>query len=102
LPPATLSKGLPIQVDSLTQLIGVTGVGDTLSELQLKNMIAADVDSASVDAFQAQLAEHDCGNATLTNRLLRKGVVVRYRYVDAANAALTAVELTDAICGGVR
>lgn len=85
----------------MTQLVHVTAVGDTLdSELLLNNVTAAELDSASVEAFRTQLIEHDCANAGLRSHLLSKGVVVRYRYVDTANAPLTSVDLTDAVCSG--
>ena len=100
---ADASKGLPIQVDSVTQLVAVAAVGDTLdSKLQIRNITAADLDSTSVDAFRTQLITHDCGNAGLRDHLLAKGVVIRYRYVDAADAPLTSIELTQAVCSGVR
>lgn len=100
---AAVQDVLPKKVDSVTWLRSVTAVGDTLAySYQLTNMNASELDSASADAFRAQLIERACGNAALRGTMLSQGVVVRYRYADSVNTAMTAVDVTDAVCSGTR
>src|ERR1043166_2100709 len=96
---ADVSKTLPKQVDSVTELRSVAAAGDTLVyEYRLSNTTAADLDSAAVEAFRGQLIDHACANQSMRDRFMRHGVVIRHQYADTSGARLTSVDVTDAIC----
>ena len=102
---ARLAKGairaaglIPKRIDAITMLNGVEAHSDTLVYYLQLRMTPEEWKDSQGSTFRTQLINRICGDRTLRDESIAKGVIVRYRYSDMYNRDLASIYVTEAVC----
>ena len=92
---------LPMMLDSETEVTSTVALNHVLQyNYRLVRLDAANADGAALKAkLQNQIRDRGCNSPVLRNKLLRKGITVRFAYSDSSNQELFTIGLEPKDCG---
>jgi hypothetical protein len=101
---AQVNQGLPKSVDEITELTRVDAEeGVLVYRYTLTRGTAADYDANAITSTLKPLALKDvCNAAPAREKLLNKGVTLRYAYADKSGGAIVSFDLQQADCPAAR
>jgi hypothetical protein len=96
-----MNASMPQQVDANTELVGVSGSGRTF----VYNYRLSSADSASVDSqeflnsIRPLITNHACTQPATRKAMLKRGVTLRYEWMDRNQKSIASLEVNEGMCG---
>ena len=98
---AEINRSIPVMIDQETELMPAVGEpGMLIYNYRLVNVSAAQVDHNKFAAgAKERLKESACNRPETRDNFLKKGVTLRYSYVDKDKQHIATIDVTPADCG---
>ena len=95
------NRDLPKMLDSETEVTSTVALNHMLQyNYRLVRLDASSADRDALTAtFQRQIRDNGCTSPVLRDKLLRKGITVRFAYYDSSYQALFSIDLEPKHCG---
>jgi len=98
---AEMNRSLPKMIDEETELVSAVGLESTLVyNYRLVKMTAGEIDKEMlVRLLRPEVVQGTCNNPKSRDTLLRKGIRLRFVYLDKDRKPVTSFDVTERDCG---